>query len=840
MTKVTPMMKQYLTIKDQYPDALLLFRLGDFYELFYEDAITASKVLEITLTTRDKNKDPIPMCGVPYHSVNGYIEKLIDNGFKVAICEQMEDPATTKGMVKREVVRIITPGTLIDDFGMDDASSNYILSMHETDNGISIAYSDISTGEISSFFTTDKDLVKSEIGRIRPREIIVNQNSENLLKELFKDPPFYTVFDEVTQHDLETYDGISADELTNLSLLMSYIYQHNMRELKHFKPVQRHNVKAYMQLNYVALSNLELIESLQTKKTKGSLYWYLNRTTTPMGKRKLRKWIEKPLLDLDAIHARHHVVDTLLEHFIEREDLKQALDNVYDIERLVGRLSFGNVDAKDLVQLMRSLEHLPEVENLLKQINLTNHQLFNQFDPLVDVHNILKTRLNEEAPKTVREGNIFKSGFDEELDRLRDISKNGRAYLDEYIESERTRTGIRQLKVGYNKVFGYYIEISKGNAVNFDAEKFEYHRKQTLTNAERFITPELKEMEDKIINAQDESIKLEYQLFLELREMMEAHIKALQQTAEDISTLDCLISFANVTSEYQLVKPTFDEHILSIEEGRHPVVERVIGQNTYVPNSIDMDNSTFMYLITGPNMSGKSTYIRQTAIISVMAQMGMYVPAKSATLPIFDQVFTRIGASDDLASGKSTFMIEMLEANDALQHATKNSLIVFDELGRGTSTYDGMALAQAMLEYIHNNIGAKTLFSTHYHELTQLDQTLFGLKNVHVKASEHKGKLVFLHKVKPGAVERSYGVHVARLAELPDHVTRRADELLYSFEKKAKSNEDQLSLSFEDSEAEPKQSEVEMILESLDLNVMTPIDALNELQRLKDKLGDTN
>ncbi|MFC3900609.1 DNA mismatch repair protein MutS [Aliicoccus persicus] len=838
MTNVTPMMKQYLSIKDQYPDALLLFRLGDFYELFYEDAITASKVLEITLTTRDKKKDPIPMCGVPYHSVKGYIEKLIDNGFKVAICEQMEDPATTKGMVKREVVRIITPGTLIDDFGMDDASSNYILSLFRSDYGVSIAYSDISTGEISSFFTTDLDLVKSEIGRIRPREIVVNDASEVLLKELFKDPPFYTVFNEIERFELDTYSEIHDDELSNLSLLMTYIYKHNMKELKHFKPVQQHNVKAFMQLNYVALSNLELIESLQTKKTKGSLYWYLNRTTTPMGKRKLKKWIEKPLIDLNAIKDRHHVVNTLLEHFIEREDLKAYLDHVYDIERLVGRLSFGNVDAKDLVQLMHSLEKLPDVKTLLDQLKLTEHHLFNDFDPLKEVHEVLSSRLNEDAPKTVREGNIFKSGFNEELDRLRDISKNGRAYLDEYIEAERTRTGIRQLKVGYNKVFGYYIEISKANALNFDAEAFSYHRKQTLTNAERFITPELKEMEDEIINAQDESVRLEYQLFLELRELMESYIQPLQMTAEHISTLDCLISFAHVTSEYQLVKPRFDQNVLSIEDGRHPVVERVIGQNTYVPNSIDMDNSIFMYLITGPNMSGKSTYIRQTAIISVMAQMGMYVPAKSATLPIFDQIFTRIGASDDLASGKSTFMIEMLEANDALQNATKDSLIVFDELGRGTSTYDGMALAQAMLEYIHNNIGAKTLFSTHYHELTQLDQTMFGLKNVHVKASEHQGKLVFLHKVKSGAVERSYGVHVARLAELPEHVTKRADELLFSFEKQAKSNENQLSLSFEDTETPVEQSEIELILESLDINQLTPIDALNELQRLKDKLGD--
>lgn len=836
MQKVTPMMQQYLNIKDEHPDALLLYRLGDFYELFYDDAVTASKVLEITLTSRDKKKDPIPMCGVPYHSAKGYIERLIKQGYKVAICEQMEDPRQVKGMVKREVVRVITPGTLIDDFGMDDGKSNYILALQENKGMYSTAYSDISTGEIHAFTTGELDILKSEIDRIRPSEIVVEENIAGILETLYQDPPFNTLYANSESHPLDYSEEITEDEKETLSLLVSYIRAANMRELKHFRTVEKHKIKETMQLNYAAISNLELLESLQTKKTKGSLFWYLNETGTPMGKRKLRKWVERPLLTENMIRLRQEAVGALLDHFLEREDMRILLDSVYDIERLVGRLSFGNIDAKDLVQLRDSLSILPQMESLLGDTGLLDSKLFTAFDPLQDVHAILEESLDDSPPKTIREGGIFKDGYNEKLDELRYISNNGRTWLNGYIEDERARTGIKNLKVGFNKVFGYYIEISKANAVNFDAEAYEYNRKQTLTNAERFITPELKEMESKILSAQDESIILEHNLFNELRNRMEMFIIRLQNTADLISTLDCVISFASVSNTYRLVKPEFTEDELSIEEGRHPVVEKVIGENTYVPNSLEMDGATFIYLITGPNMSGKSTYMRQTAIISILAQMGMYVPAKSARLPIFDQIFTRIGASDDLASGKSTFMIEMMEANDALKNATKDSLLIFDEIGRGTSTYDGMALAQSMLEFIHDEIGAKTLFSTHYHEITRLGQALDGLKNVHVKATEYDGKLVFLHKVKPGAVERSYGIHVARLAELPESVTRRADALLHVFENGTEvSPSQQLELPLDDNESYNDHPVVDM-LKDADVNNMTPMDALNALNEMKNRL----
>lgn len=836
MTKVTPMMQQYLNIKDEYPDALLLYRLGDFYELFYEDATTASKILEITLTSRDKKKDAVPMCGVPYHSAKGYIEKLINHDYKIAICEQMEDPKQSQGMVDREVVRVITPGTLIDDFGMDDGKSNFILSLLETGGVYSAAYSDISTGEINAFSTEDLTVLKSEIDRVRPSEIVVEESNAGILSELYQDPPFNTLYSNDDEFSMEYSAEITDSEKEVLNLLAAYIRAHNMRDLKHFRTVEKHKIKETMQLNYAAISNLELLESLQTKKTKGSLFWYLNRTGTPMGKRKLRKWVERPLLDKNAIQFRQDAVQILLDHFLEREDIRLNLENVYDIERLAGRLSFGNIDAKDLVQLKDSLSSLPNIETALKEIGLIDTPLFKAYDILDDVHGILEGSLSESPPKTIREGGIFKEGFSEKLDELKYISDNGRSWLNGYIEDERERTGIKNLKAGFNKVFGYYIEISKANTINFDAEKFDYNRKQTLANAERFITPELKEMESKILGAEDESIILEYELFTELRDKMEAYIPRLQGTADIISTLDCLISFASVANEYRLVRPEFTEDELSIEDGRHPVVEKVIGENTYVPNSLEMTDSTFIYLITGPNMSGKSTYMRQSAIISILAQIGMYVPAKAARVPIFDQIFTRIGASDDLASGKSTFMIEMMEADDALKNATADSLLIFDEIGRGTSTYDGMALAQAMLEYIHEEIGAKTLFSTHYHEITRLGNTLDGLKNVHVKATEYDGKLVFLHKVKPGAVERSYGIHVARLAELPDKVTKRADELLHVFENGTDISADmQLELPLDDSESYNDHPVVDM-LKDADIDNMTPMDAMMKLSEMKNRL----
>ncbi|MCD2136703.1 DNA mismatch repair protein MutS [Salinicoccus halitifaciens] len=840
-TSVTPMMKQYLTIKEQHEDALLFFRLGDFYELFYDDAVTASKVLEITLTSRDKKKDPIPMCGVPHHSARNYIAKLIDNGYKVAICEQMEDPREVKGMVKRDVVRVITPGTLIDDFGMEDGRNNYLLALYEEAGLYSAAYADISTGELYAFSTSDEDELRSEVERVEPSEIVVDEGSAHLLGMIYNDPPLYTVYGEAEAHDVEKEEGVSEDEALNL--LLSYISANNMKSLIHFRPVRKHSISGAMKLNHAAISNLELLSNLQTKKEKGSLFWYLNRTETPMGKRKLRSWIERPLMNISEIKARHDVVNIFLDNFIERADLIKLLNQVYDIERLVGRLSFGNIDAKDLIQIRDSLEGLPAIRDILTELGLLEFPIFKGFDALEDLHRILDDSLLDPPPKTVRDGNIFKSEYDEKLSELRYIQDNARSYLNEYLEAERERTGIKNIKIGFNKVFGYFIEISKVNAMNFDAEKFDYSRKQTLTNAERFITPELKEMETRILTAEDESIVLEYRLFTELRKEMEAYMERLQKTAEMISTLDCLLAFAEVSNTYRLTEPEFDREKFEVEDGRHPVVEKVIGENTYVPNDLKMDEGEFIYLITGPNMSGKSTYMRQVAIISIMAQMGMFVPAKRAVLPIFDAIFTRIGASDDLSSGKSTFMIEMMEANEALRKATKDSLLIFDEIGRGTSTYDGMALAESMLVYIHNFIGARTLFSTHYHELTRLDAELAGLGNYHVKATEYDGKLVFLHKVKPGAVEKSYGIHVAQLAELPEEVTSYAREKLAALESGRTSGSAdvyQLELPLDDLEtaAGDRASDVVQALKAVDVNTLTPLEGLQKLSELTSMVKD--
>ncbi|CAM3380172.1 DNA mismatch repair protein MutS [Nosocomiicoccus ampullae] len=818
MSNVTPMMKQYLSIKEEHKDAFLFFRLGDFYELFYDDAVEAAKLLEITLTSRDKTSN-IPMAGVPYHSATRYIEKLINHGYKVAICEQMEDPKAVKGMVKREVVRVITPGTLIDDFGISQDESNYILSLNHRDDIYDVVYGDISTGDMYSFETKDLDTLYTQLSRINPREIVVSNNSEAVLHNFYNDPPLITVV-----------DGTSSEVQ-----LLSYIESQNKQKLSHLKDIIEINVDSNLKLSQSTISNLELVENLQTKKQKGSLYWYLNKTETPMGRRKLKRLIESPLVNLEEIKNRQDVVGKLLENFIEREDIKAALNNVYDIERLTGRMSFGNIDVKGFIELRDSLEGLPNVYKLLSSIGLIDNVLFKDFDVLSDVYEMLKV-LKSDAPKTIREGNIFEYGVSKELDELRDIQNNSREWLENYLSKEKEKTNIKNMKIGFNKVFGYFLEISKGQAATFDAEKYGYDRRQTLTNSERYITPELKEMEDKILKAEDESVILEYNMFIDLREKVKGHTERLQRTSEQLSILDCLISFADVSNEYQLVRPEFTEDELEIIDGRHPIVEKMLGERTYVPNDVKMDDDTFIYLITGPNMSGKSTYMRQVAIITIMSQIGMNVPAASCKIPIFDAIYTRIGASDDLSSGKSTFMIEMMEANDALKHATKNSLIIFDELGRGTSTYDGMALAEAMLKYIHNYIGAKTLFSTHYHELTDLDASLHHLMNVHVKASEKNGVLEFQHKVEKGAVEKSYGIQVAELADLPREVTIEARKVLKRLENTNDNTVDvtQLELTLDDTSEQT--STIEEKIKTLNINHISPIEALTLLSEFQDEL----
>ncbi len=865
MSNVTPMMQQYLKIKSEYQDCLLFFRLGDFYEMFYEDAKEASRVLEITLTKRDaKKENPIPMCGVPYHSADSYIDTLVNNGYKVAICEQMEDPKQTKGMVRREVVRIVTPGTVMEQGGVDDKQNNYILSFVIKQPEIALSYCDVSTGELKVTHFNDEATLLNEITTINPNEVVVNENlSEHLKRQINMVTETITIRDTLSTEIYSVNQSEHQLMYQATQLLLDYIHHTQKRDLSHIEDVVQYAAIDYMKMDFYAKRNLELTESIRLKSKKGTLLWLMDETKTPMGARRLKQWIDRPLINKQQIESRLDIVDEFSKHFIERDTLRNYLNQVYDIERLVGRVSYGNVNARDLIQLKHSISEIPNIKALLNSMNQDTLEQVNQLEPLDDLLEVLEQSLVEEPPISVKDGGLFKVGFNHQLDEYLEASKNGKTWLAELQAKERQRTGIKSLKISFNKVFGYFIEITRANLQNFEPSDFGYMRKQTLSNAERFITNELKEKEDIILGAEDKAIELEYQLFVQLREEVKKYTERLQQQAKIISELDCLQSFAEIAQKYNYTRPTFsDNKTLNLIESRHPVVERVMDYNDYVPNDCRLDNETFIYLITGPNMSGKSTYMRQVAIISIMAQMGAYVPCKEAVLPLFDQIFTRIGAADDLVSGKSTFMVEMLEAQKALTYATEDSLIIFDEIGRGTSTYDGLALAQAMIEYVAQTSHAKTLFSTHYHELTTLDQALPSLKNVHVAANEYKGELIFLHKVKDGAVDDSYGIQVAKLADLPEKVISRAQVILNDFEETAgkkqinteltknaddiiqvesKTNTKDISqkdfeqASFDLFENE-QQSEIELQIKNLNLSNMTPIEALLKLSELQNQL----
>lgn len=872
MANVTPMMQQYLKIKSQYQDCLLFFRLGDFYEMFFEDAKEASRVLEITLTKRDaKKENPIPMCGVPYHSANSYIETLINNGYKVAICEQMEDPKQTKGMVKREVVKVVTPGTMMEQGGMDENQNNYILSFIQNENGYALSYCDVSTGELKATNFEDESTLINEIITINPNEIVVREDiNEDLKKQISLTTETITVREEIS--DMEYSVNTLENNLMFLTtqLLLDYIHHTQKRDLSHIEDVITYAAIDFMKMDYYAKRNLELTESIRLKSKKGTLLWLMDETKTPMGARRLKQWIDRPLIHKDNIEQRLDIVESFIDHFIERDTLRGYLNQVYDIERLVGRVSYGNVNARDLIQLKHSISEIPNIKSLLEQMNSVTTTQFSTLEPLEDLLTVLEDSLVEEPPISVKDGGLFKQGFSKQLDEYLEASKNGKDWLAQLQAKERERTGIKSLKISYNKVFGYFIEITRANLQGFEPSEHGYHRKQTLSNAERFITDELKEKEDIILGAEDKAIELEYQLFIRLREHVKSYTERLQRQAKVISELDCLQSFAEIAQKYNYVRPKFsDDKTLNLENSRHPVVERVMDYNDYVPNDCYLDQNNFIYLITGPNMSGKSTYMRQVAIISIMAQMGAYVPCDNAILPTFDQIFTRIGAADDLVSGKSTFMVEMLEAQKALTYATADSLIIFDEIGRGTSTYDGLSLAQAMIEYVSETSHAKTLFSTHYHELTTLDQQLSSLKNVHVAADEYQGELIFLHKVKEGAVDDSYGIQVAKLANLPEKVIERAQVILNAFEqngvldenvhrqhyndnskdienKNHLNNKEEHSTikqtdvfeqtSFDLFNSNETQSEIEAQIKNLNISNMTPIEALLKLSELQNQL----
>lgn len=882
MSNTTPMMQQYLKIKSQYQDCLLFFRLGDFYEMFFEDAKEASRVLEITLTKRDaKKENPIPMCGVPYHSANSYIETLINNGYKVAICEQMEDPKQTKGMVKREVVRVVTPGTVMEQGGMDENQNNYILSFIKQDSNYALSYCDISTGELKATQIEDEDTLINEIVTINPNEIVVNQEiDENLKKQIYLTTETITIRESISDASYEVNQLTNNHMYLATQLLLDYVYHTQKRDLSHLETAITYAAVDFMKMDYYAKRNLELTESIRLKSKKGTLLWLMDETKTSMGARRLKQWIDRPLINKERIEERLSIVESFMNHFIERDTLRGYLNQVYDIERLVGRVSYGNVNARDLIQLKHSISEIPNIKSLLESMNDVASNQFSSLEPLEDLLQVLEDSLIEEPPISIKDGGLFKQGFSKQLDEYLEASKNGKDWLAQLQAKERERTGIKSLKISFNKVFGYFIEITRANLQGFEPSKFGYHRKQTLSNAERFITDELKEKEDIILGAEDKAVDLEYQLFVRLREHIKTYTERLQKQAKIISELDCLQSFAEIAQKYNYVKPEFsDNKTLSLENSRHPVVERVMDYNDYVPNDCKLDKDNFIYLITGPNMSGKSTYMRQVAIISIMAQMGAYVPCNKAELPIFDQIFTRIGAADDLVSGKSTFMVEMLEAQKALTYATEDSLIIFDEIGRGTSTYDGLALAQAMIEYVAQTSHAKTLFSTHYHELTTLDQELPSLKNVHVAADEYQGELIFLHKVKDGAVDDSYGIQVAKLANLPDEVINRAQVILDAFEqsqntsdneehsnitvlkdsasvegftdddaqnannsdKKSQTTKNAIENEFEQAsfnlfDSEAMTSEIEEQIKNLNISNMTPIEALLKLSELQNQL----
>lgn len=791
-TKKTPMMEQYMKVKNQYPDAFLFYRLGDFYEMFYDDAIKGSQILELTLTSRNRNAaDPIPMCGVPHHAVQNYIDILVDQGYKVAICEQMEDPKLTKDMVKREVIQLVTPGTLIDDHAGEAKENNYLTAIYEKEGQYGFAYTDLSTGELKTAQLATADEVVNEMLSLRTKEVVLTPTVTPATKAALEGLKILLSQQEQIEEKSEiayTIQDLNNElEITTVSFLVSYLEVTQKRALAHIQKAVHYEPAQFLKLDHRVKRNLELLENSRTNKKSGTLLWLLDKTKTAMGGRLLKQWIARPLLKQADILERQAIVQVLLDNYFERAGLQEELTQVYDLERLAGRVAFGNVNGRDLIQLMTSLQHIPQIKYILSQLNDGQLDLLlEQLDPVEEVADLIETAIVPEPPLSVTDGNLIRTGYNQELDQYNDALNNGQQWLAELEAKERQETGINNLKIGYNKVFGYYIEISKGNIAKLPEGRYE--RKQTLVNAERFITPELKEKEAMILGAQSKAADLEYRLFTDIREQIKDRIQRLQNLAAAVAKLDVLQSFAVVSEDGHFVCPQFvAEHEIDIQGGWHPVVQKVMGKQSYVPNDVAMPESLAILLITGPNMSGKSTYMRQLALTVIMAQMGCFVPAQSAKMPLFDQIFTRIGAADDLISGESTFMVEMMEANQALKNATPQSLLLFDEIGRGTATYDGMALAQAIIEYVHDHVQAKTLFSTHYHELTALEDNLPHLKNIHVGAVEKNGELVFLHKMQMGPADRSYGVHVAKLAGLPESLLQNASQILEKLEQEGQS-----------------------------------------------------
>lgn len=828
--KYSPMMMQYLGIKEQNKDAIVMFRLGDFYEMFFDDAMIVSKELELALTGKNAGaKERVPMCGVPFHSASGYIQKLVDNGHKVAIVEQLTDPGK-KGIVERGVVQIVTPGTIFDE-SMTKNKNNYIACMMIFDFVYTLAFCDITTGEFQVVNIDKKDhLLNNQLASMEVKEIVVKSDCTYNFNDSIM----------VSHYDNETFNEKYRDIFHNIkdlkkikvsTLLLNYLIETQKRDLEHLQMIEEINNQDFMTMDLYTKKSLELTENSKDHEKYGSLFWLLDMTKSAMGARLLKNYIDRPLLKKEAIEERLDIVEIFTQQFIQRESIKEILKEIYDLERLSSRIAFGNINARDLKWISSSLKVLPELKQQLYSFNepLTD-QLANQIIDLSHITKLIDDAIIDNPPLTIKEGNIIKDHFNEELDELRYLRDHGKQWLVDFEQKEREKTGIKNLKVGYNRVFGYYIEVTKGS-LDLVKDEFEYTRKQSLSNAERFITPELKDMESKILSAQDKIQKLEYVLFTQVRNEIKKEVHLIQDVSKIIARVDVYQSLAMLASENSYVRPVFnDQKIMDIKEGRHGVIEKVMGHGKYVPNDVSIDENSPVVLITGPNMGGKSTYMRQVALIVIMAQIGSFVPAKYANLTIFDQIFTRIGASDDLISGQSTFMVEMLEANNALRFASEKSLILFDEIGRGTATFDGMAIAQAMIEYIASEIHCMTLFSTHYHELTFLEDKGLGIQNVHASARVDNDHLVFEYLIKKGRSNKSYGVNVAKLAKLPDEVINRANLVLETLEE---NNVEDRLIEEKQVQVIEKESEVEKYLKTIDPMALSPLDALSTLIELK-------
>ena len=867
MAEFSPMMQRYLETKEEYKDCILFYRLGDFYEMFFEDAITASRELELTLTGKDCGQEErAPMCGIPHHAAEIYVSRLINKGYKVAICEQLEDPKTTKGIVKRGVIRVVTPGTLVESNMLEERKNNYIMSIYKTGIYFGISICDISTGEFYSAEIKDNNnfpILLDEIARYTPSELVINSMMANCLDEMNKikerfENVYITKFNDkffseelnnvnlrfnVVDNNERKIENLAEKKLalSSINALVQYIEDTQKTSLDHINKITIYNLSKYMALDINARRNLEITEKMRDKSKKGTLLWVLDKTSTSMGGRLLRRWLNDPLVDVDEINRRLNAVKELKYDIILRGEVIENLKKVYDIERLAGKMAYGNANARDMVTLKNSLFKLPEVKQILKNCKSDLLKgLYEKLDELQDIYQLIEKSIVEDPPMTIKDGGIIKLGYDEEIDKLKTAQTEGKTWLVQLEAEEKEKTGIKNLKIGFNKVFGYFIEVTKSY---LDQVPDRFIRKQTLTNAERYITEDLKNLENQILGAEEKVINLEYNAFVEIREEISKNVTRLQTTSEVISSLDVLTSFAQVAEDFNYCMPVVDSSgTIDIKNGRHPVIEKILGEGVFVENDTFLDKGdNRLSIITGPNMAGKSTYMRQVALITLMAQCGSFVPAESANIGVVDKIFTRVGASDDLSMGQSTFMVEMMEVATILKEATPNSLVILDEIGRGTSTYDGLSIAWAVAEYIADKqkCGAKTLFATHYHELTELENKIEGIKNYSIAVKEKGEDIIFLRKIVRGGTDESYGIHVARLAGVPKVVTQKANEILRSLEKKniltgKKQDKKQVEGQFD--MYNYKLAEIAHEIDKVNLNELTPIDALNTLVRIKEKM----